>query len=145
MNTPIQIPDGDHAITIAPSRHSVVVTVAGKVIADSARALVLREASHEPVFYIPRRDVDMALLKRTDHVTYCPYKGDAAHYSIPVGGDRSVNAAWSYEAPFAGVAAIMDHIAFYPERVDSIVEWASDYPSAQPWHDPALGAVEHAG
>jgi uncharacterized protein (DUF427 family) len=100
----------------------VVVTVGGRVIADSRRALILREAAYPPVQYIPRADVDMSSLQRTNHATYCPYKGDCAYYSITPGGERSVNAAWTYEAPYEAVAAIKDHLAFYPSRVDSIEE-----------------------
>ena len=72
--------------------------------------------------YIPRADVDMAQLTRTEHATYCPYKGDCAYYSLPAGGERAVNAVWTYEAPYAAVAAIKDHLAFYPDRVDAIEE-----------------------
>jgi uncharacterized protein (DUF427 family) len=90
--------------------------------------LTLREASYPPVQYIPRRDVDAVLLERTDHATYCPYKGDCTYYSIPLGGERSVNAVWTYEAPYAAVAAIKDHVAFYPDRVDAIEEWPESYP-----------------
>jgi len=82
----------------------------------------LREAAYPPVHYIPRRDVDMALLARTAHATYCPYKGECAYYSISLGGERSTNAVWTYEAPFAAVAAIKDHLAFYADRVDAIEE-----------------------
>jgi uncharacterized protein (DUF427 family) len=64
--------------------------------------------------------VDTALLERTDYATYCPYKGDCTYSSIPLGGERSVNAVWAYEVPYAAVAAIMDHVAFYPDRVDAI-------------------------
>jgi uncharacterized protein (DUF427 family) len=96
------------------------VTLAGQVIADSRRALVLCEAAYPPVLYIPREDADMALLERTAHATYCPYKSDCAYYSIPSGGARSVNAVWSYEAPYPAVAAIEGHLAFYPDRVDLI-------------------------
>src|SRR6266403_108303 len=92
------------------------------ISADTRNALTLREASYAAVQYIPQGDVDMTLLKRTDHHTYCPYKGDCAYYSIPLGGDRSVNAVWTYEAPYAAVAAIKDHVAFYPDRVDAIAE-----------------------
>ena len=95
---------------------------AGRVVADTRDALTLREASYPAVQYIPRQDVDMTSLERTDRVTYCPYKGDCAYYSIPLGGDRSVNAVWTYEAPYAAVAAIKDHVAFYPDRVDAIEE-----------------------
>jgi len=80
----------------------------------------LREAGYATVQYIPRKDVDMALLERTEHHTYCPYKGDCAYYSIPSGGERSVNAVWTYETPYAAVAAIKDHVAFYASRVDAI-------------------------
>jgi len=82
----------------------------------------LREAGYAAVQYIPKNDVDMTLLKRTDHHTYCPYKGDCAYYSIPLGAERSVNTVWTYEAPYATVAAIKDHVAFYPDRVDAIEE-----------------------
>ena len=86
------------------------------------QALTLREAEYRPVQYIPRKDVDMSLLHRTDHATYCPYKGDCAYYSIPSGGERSANAVWTYEAPYAAVAQIRNHVAFYPDRVDAIEE-----------------------
>ncbi|OWJ65792.1 DUF427 domain-containing protein [Inquilinus limosus] len=119
---PRKIPGPDHPITVTPNPARVVVTVAGKVVADSVSALTLREASYPPVQYIPRQDVDMAALQRTDHATYCPYKGDASYYSIPAGGGRTDNAVWTYEAPYDAVAAIKDHVAFYPDRVDSITE-----------------------
>jgi len=62
----------------------------------------------------------MAALTRSEHTTYCPYKGDASYYSIPAGGDRSLNAVWTYETPFEAMARIKDHVAFYPDRVDEI-------------------------
>ena len=119
---PIKVPSPDHPITIEANHARVVVSVAGRVIADTREALTLREASYPPVQYIPRKDVDMALLQRTEHGTYCPYKGDCAYYSIPVGAERSVNAVWTYEAPFDAVAQIKDHLAFYPDRVDRMAE-----------------------
>lgn len=119
---PIKIPGPDHPITITPNPRRVVVTLGGRVVADSRAALTLREASYPPVQYIPRQDVDMALLQRTDHATYCPYKGEASYYSLPLGGERSVNAVWTYEAAYPSVAAIQDHVAFYPDRVDGIEE-----------------------
>jgi uncharacterized protein (DUF427 family) len=118
----IKVPGPDHPITISANPARVVVTIAGRVVADTRAALTLREAAYKPVQYIPRRDVDMSLLERTSHATYCPYKGDCAYYSIPLGGEHSVNAVWSYEAPFPAVAAIKDHVAFYPNRVDAIEE-----------------------
>ncbi len=120
MSKPVKIPGPDHPITIEPSAARVTVSLGGQVLADSADALVLREAAYPPVLYIPRKDVEMALLERTDHASYCPYKGDAAYYSIPSGGTRSANAVWTYETPYEAVAAIKDHLAFYPDRVDAI-------------------------
>lgn len=120
MNKTVKIPGPDHPITIVPAGRQVEVKLAGTVIASSADALVLQEAAYPAVFYIPRKDVNMALLERTQHATYCPYKGDCAYYSIPSGGERSVNAVWTYEAPYAAVESIKDHLAFYPDRVDAI-------------------------
>jgi uncharacterized protein (DUF427 family) len=117
---PIKLPGPDHPITIALTPKRVVVSIAGRVVADTRAALTLREAGYRAVQYIPRKDVDMSLLQRTDHATYCSYKGDCAYYSIPSGGERSVNAVWTYEAPYAAVAAIKDHVAFYPDRVEKI-------------------------
>jgi uncharacterized protein (DUF427 family) len=117
---PVLIPGPDHPITITPDSRRIVIRVGDKVIADTRRALTLEEASYPAVHYIPRADVDMAALERTDHGTHCPYKGDASYFSIPAGGARSVNAIWSYEHPHDAVAAIRDHLAFYPDRVDAI-------------------------
>ena len=116
----IKIPGPDHPITIEENPSRVVVKVGGKVIADTRDALTLRETSYPPVQYIPRRDVDMAALARSEHTTYCPYKGEASYYSIPAGADRSINAVWTYEAPFDAMAQIKDYVAFYPDRVDEI-------------------------
>ena len=118
----IRIPGPDHPISIRRNPARVVVFVAGRVIADIHNAFTLREADYPPVQYIPREDVDLAQLRRTDHVTYCPYKGDCNYYSIPAGGKKSVNAVWSYEDPFPAVAQIRGHVAFYPDRVDEIAE-----------------------
>ena len=123
---PIKQPGPDHPIAIEQTRTRVVVTLNGRVIADTRHALTLREASYPAVHYIPRKDVDMTLLERTDHGTYCPYKGDCAYYSIPVGGKRARNAVWTYEAPYDAVAEIKDHLAFYRDRVDAIEERATD-------------------
>jgi len=117
---PLKLPTPDHPITIEKTPSRVVVSVGGLVVADSVEGLTLREAKYPAVHYIPRKDVRMSLLERTEHTSYCPYKGDAAYYSIPAGGERSVNAVWTYESPHAAVAEIKDHLAFYPDRVDAI-------------------------
>jgi uncharacterized protein (DUF427 family) len=118
----MKIPGPDHPITITPNRQRVLVKAAGALIADTRDALTLQESSYPPVQYIPRKDVDMNLLQRTNHSTHCPYKGDASYYSVPGGGDKSVNAVWTYESPYPAVAQIKDYVAFYPGRVDGIEE-----------------------
>jgi uncharacterized protein (DUF427 family) len=121
----IKIPGPDHPITIERNEKRVVVTVGGRVIADTRSALTLRESKYPPVQYIPRRDVDMAALARSATQTYCPYKGDAAYFGVPDGGERTTDAIWTYEAPYEAVAEIKDHLAFYPDRVDAIEEHAA--------------------
>jgi len=117
MTKTVKIPGPDHPIAITANPNRVVVEVGGKVLADTTEALTLKEASYPAVQYIPRKDVDMSRLQRTDHATYCPYKGDCSYYSIPEGGEKTVNAVWTYESPYEAVAIIKDHLAFYPDRV----------------------------
>ena len=117
---PVRQPGPDHPITVTPTGGRVVVTVAGKVIADSRNALTLREASYPPVQYVPLTDVDESALRRTATGSYCPYKGDAGYYSIVVGDDTAVDAVWEYAEPHPAVAGIKGHVAFYPDRVESI-------------------------
>jgi uncharacterized protein (DUF427 family) len=121
---PIKIPGPDHPISVERNPSRVVVSVAGSVIADTREVLTLHEAHYPAVHYIPRKDVDMTVLERSAHATYCPYKGDCAYFSIPSGGERAINAVWTYEAPYDAVAVIKDHLAFYPDRVDAIEERA---------------------
>jgi uncharacterized protein (DUF427 family) len=118
----MKLPGPDHPITIARNSKRVRVTFAGRVIADTTRALMLTEASYKPVQYIPRADADMSLLARTDHHTHCPYKGDASYFTIETDGRSAENAVWSYEQPFPAMAEIREYLAFYPNRVDKIEE-----------------------
>jgi uncharacterized protein (DUF427 family) len=116
----VKVPGPDHPITISPAEGKVRVTVAGKIVAESTRALRLEEKGYPPVYYLPRGDADMSLLARTDHYSYCPYKGDCTYYSIPIGGERSRYAVWTYEKPYEAVAIIRECLAFYPSRIDAI-------------------------
>lgn len=114
MQRPVKRPGPDHTITIARSEESAVVKIGGRVVADSAETLILQEAGYPPARYFPRKHVDLTTLTRSDHRTYCPYKGDCTYFSAP----GSPNAAWSYETPFPAVAEIKDCLAFYPDRID---------------------------
>ena len=109
-------------ITIAPNPNQVVVRVDGLVIADSTHALVMRAPGTPDVQYVPRADVDMQRLIRSESTTHCPYKGAASYWSIRTGRRVVDDAVWSYEVPYPDVAAIAGHLAFYADRVDAIEE-----------------------
>ena len=116
----IRIPGPHHPITISRAEGRVRVTVAGRTVAESRRALRLEEKGYPPSYYLPRHDADMSLLVRTNHYTDCPFKGDCTYYSVPIGGSKSEYAVWTYENPYEAVASIKAHLAFYLSRVDAI-------------------------
>jgi uncharacterized protein (DUF427 family) len=118
----MKVPGPDHPISIEPHPQRVRVMFNGRAVADTTRAMTLRETTYKPVFYIPREYADMTVFERTSHSTHCPYKGDASYYTIRVGDRVSENAIWSYEAPFSAMAEISGRLAFYPNRVDAIEE-----------------------
>ena len=113
----MKLPGPDHPITISPNPKRVRVSLGDTVIAETAHALTLREASYPAVQYVPRADANMAMLARSDRVTHCPYKGDANYFSIVAGGKTIDNAIWTYETPYQATAEIAGHLAFYPDRV----------------------------
>ena len=96
----VKLPGPDHPISVERNPARVVASVAGRVSADTRNSLTLWEATYPPVQYVPAEDVDFSQLERTDHVTYCPYKGDCHYYSVPAGGKKSVNAVWSMRILF---------------------------------------------
>lgn len=111
-------PGPDHPISVEPAKEKVVVRIGNTILAESRNALILREASLPPVFYIPRSEIAMGELSSSDTHTHCPYKGDANYFSALGGGAKDV--AWSYEDPFDHMSVIKGHLAFYPNRVDAI-------------------------
>ena len=114
----MKIPGPDHPITVTAAPNRIQVTYNGHVIADTRKALTLKEASYRPVLYFPREDVEMAFLTRTDHSTYCPYKGDASYYTLLMDGRFAENAVWTYETPYPAMETIKDLVAFYPNQVE---------------------------
>ena len=113
MNSP-----STHAIAITPHQGRVRVRFAGKTVADSTRALDLKEGSMSPVLYVPREDADMSAYAATSRSTHCPFKGDASYFTLRAEGREAQNAVWSYEHPLPGAAAIAGHLAFYPDQVE---------------------------
>lgn len=113
----MKLPGPDHPITITQNPRRVRVTAGDIVIAETSKALTLREAKYPAVQYVPRQDANMALLERTDRVTHCPYKGDANYYSVKADGKTLDNAIWTYETPYPAMTEISGHLAFYPDKV----------------------------
>jgi uncharacterized protein (DUF427 family) len=112
----MKIPGPDHPITLSYAPRRVRVLFGGHLIADSADVLTLKEANYPPVYYFPRADVAMADLARTDHRTYCPYKGLASYFTVARDGEIAENAVWSYETPYPAMALIEERLAFYADR-----------------------------
>jgi uncharacterized protein (DUF427 family) len=104
-------------IRITKAGGPVTVLAGGVELGRSTEALELREGSYPPVIYMPRADIDMSKLARTERASSCPWKGQASYFSILTPGGTLENAVWSYETPKAGVEAIAGHLAFYPDRV----------------------------
>ena len=111
-------PGPDHPITLERSPCHVVVRSDSAVIAESHRALEMREASYPTVLYVPFDDVDQRHIRPSEHHTWCPYKGEASYYDVLDSGRSDLTAAvWYYDEPFSAVAEIQGHVAFYPDRV----------------------------
>jgi adenylate cyclase len=126
----------DYRFTFERHSRRVEAVLAGTVIADSTRAVVLRETRLPPVFYFPREDVRMDLLAPSAHRTYCPLRGNASYWTAELPGRREENIAWSYEEPLAEAEPIRGHIAFYSERLDELRDGGAPVPP----HDPAAYA-----
>ena len=91
------------------------------MIAETENAVILKEGSIPPVYYIPPADVRQDLLTKTERTSHCPFKGDASYWTITVDGKEAQNAIWAYEDPFDQVARIKDHMAFYADQMDDYV------------------------
>lgn len=135
-------PGPDHPITIEPAKRRWRAFFAGHVIADTNDALILKEADLKPVVYFPREDVAMEYMSRTDRTTHCPYKGEAAYYTILMDGQFAENAVWTYEQPYPGMAAIAERIAFYPDKVE-VYELDDEVVNKHPHHEEVDEVVQH--
>lgn len=119
-----------------PSRVRVVFNAV--TVADSRRAVVQRETRLPPLYYLPREDVRMDLLSRTDYRTHCPFKGDAAYWTLRVGEASAENAVWSYEDPLPEAEPVRGYLGFYRNRMDA---WYED--DAEVHIDPVTDAHVH--
>jgi uncharacterized protein (DUF427 family) len=110
----------DHKVDLIKSDKHVLVIFNGEVVADSERTIIVDESGHSIVYYFPRSDVRMDYMQRTDHHTYCPFKGEASYYTLTVGDKKEENAVWTYEEPYDQVRELKNYLAFYANRVDKI-------------------------
>lgn len=120
----------EHTLELQPFAGEVVVDSGDGPVASSRRALALREADYPPVYYVPRIDIEMDRLSKTEHHTHCPFKGDASYFDV----DGSRNAAWSYEAPYDEMASIKEYIAFDESKGAAVRVTADERDAAGPNH-----------
>lgn len=123
---------GEYHVSFEPYHGRVRAVLNGKAVADSSKAMVLREGRLPPVWYFPREDVRMDLMEPTERRTHCPFRGHPVYFTVTVGARRVENAAWSYEEPYPESAYVRDYVAFYREALD---EWLEE---------PQAGVVEPA-
>jgi len=97
----------------------VRVELGGVTLADSTAALRVLETSHPPTIYVPPQDVVLERLSPAGRTSFCEWKGTATYYDVEAGGRRERAAAWYYRRPNAAYAALIDHVAFYPGRMDA--------------------------
>jgi uncharacterized protein (DUF427 family) len=117
MTRPILEPGLLHPITVDPTPHRVTISVGGRTIVDTTRALTLKESVYPAVIYVRREDTDMSALQPSDKQSYCPYKGDASYFSIRTDDGSLTDAVWTYENPHDAVPEIAGRLAFYRNRV----------------------------
>ncbi len=103
-------------LVTTPRRIRVIFN--GETIADTHHAQRVLETSHPPVFYIPRADIRAEFLFPTARHSFCEWKGVASYHTVTVGDRSAPDAAWSYPDPNPAFAAIKDHLAFYPSKMD---------------------------
>ncbi|MEZ5667281.1 MAG: DUF427 domain-containing protein [Alphaproteobacteria bacterium] len=111
-----------YRVELRPSGARLQVRWAGRLIAETRAPIRLHESGYVPTWYIPRADVDPTVVRESAHRSYCPYKGEARYWTLAAGDRVTENAAWYYPDPFPGLERLKDYVAFYADRVDSIVE-----------------------
>ncbi len=122
QNPPDKPSRSQYGFSIIPSSKRITAVFKGETIADSTHAIVLSETRLPPVYYFPRNDVRMDLLKRTSHRTHCPFKGNATYWTVGVGEQVVENAVWSYEHPTQDAEGIKEYLAITWSSMDAWYE-----------------------
>jgi len=107
----------DYRVDLLRRPNRVAASLAGARLASSRNAIVVDEQDHGLVVYFPRHDVDLrALVAVPGRASFCPYKGEASYWALATAPEQPIG--WSYQRPFAEVAGIAGHVAFYQDRVE---------------------------
>jgi len=109
-------------VDILPSSRHVRVEVDGMTIAETTKPTLLFETGLPTRYYLPKTHVRMDLLTPTQTATHCPYKGQAAYWSLRIGDDLVPDLAWSYPTPLPESQKIAGLICFYPDKLDLYVD-----------------------
>ena len=124
----------DYKIALEPSLRRVRVQFNGEWVADSTNARLLFETRHLPVYYFPRSDVRLDLMRPTEHHTFCPYKGKARYWSAKIGDQSFPDIVWSYPDPIPECPKIRGYLCFFNEQVDAILVDGVEVPRpVTPW------------
>jgi uncharacterized protein (DUF427 family) len=99
---------GRSRLRVEPTAKRIRTWVAGELVADTTRALLVWESPHYPQYYLPRADVRVDLLVPSDHTAHSPSRGDARYHAIRAGGRLVPGAVWEY--PDSPLEAIRDHL-----------------------------------
>lgn len=110
----------EHKVEERRLQERMQVEAAGRVIAESADVIRVKEDEQPDRYYFPRDDINMSLLERTDSTSECPFKGTAHYFSVNVSDKHLDDAAWTYEEPYEEHAALKDRVAFYDDKVREI-------------------------
>ncbi|MGF1473490.1 MAG: DUF427 domain-containing protein [Rubrobacteraceae bacterium] len=111
-----------HTLYFEDSPRRVRAVFNGEVVADSEKAKMLHETGHLPLYYFPEEDVNWDLLHETAHTTHCPFKGDAAYWSVRVGDREAENAVWGYPEPLEQSPWLAGYVSIYFNSMDRWME-----------------------
>ena len=105
------------------STRRVRIELDGATLAESSSPVMVFETGLPTRYYLNRTEVNFEYLVPTDTVTSCPYKGTTSGYwSVRVGDTVHTDLAWAYDFPTRSLDPIAGLIAFYNEKVDTIVD-----------------------
>jgi uncharacterized protein (DUF427 family) len=111
--------DPYHRVDVRRSSRAARVTAGGALVAETERPLLVFETNLPVRVYVPRDDV-VAELRPSERRAVCPYKGEAAYFSVvPAGGELIADAAWHYPRPLPDMGQeLADGVAFMADGIE---------------------------